>query len=190
MNQHSELTTEEISKAARYLMDARDALVASATGLSSSQWDFKPAPECWSIAEIVEHVVLVENRAQGVIGKMSDAPPPPTGWDAKQVDDFVLATIPGRLQKIQAPAPVTPTRRWSGAEALEHFIETRNHTIELLAAPALRGHVLPHPIFGPWEGYQWLLAAAGHSARHTLQIREVKARPDFPQDSATPPCAT
>jgi hypothetical protein len=54
-------------------------------------------------------------------------------------------------------------------------------TAELLSvARNLRGHVLPHPVFGPWDGYQWILAAGCHSARHTGQILEVKADPNFP----------
>jgi hypothetical protein len=30
------------------------------------------------------------------------------------------------------------------------------------------------------DGYQWILAVAAHSARHTQQILEVKADPKFP----------
>ena len=30
------------------------------------------------------------------------------------------------------------------------------------------------------DGYQWLLAAAAHTERHTKQILEVKANPNFP----------
>lgn len=50
----------------------------------------------------------------------------------------------------------------------------------LVEAPALRGHVIPHPFLGPWDGYQWILAAGAHGARHTAQIEEVKASAGFP----------
>jgi hypothetical protein len=40
---------------------------------------------------------------------------------------------------------------------------------------------MPNPFFGPWDGYQWLLAVASHTTRHTGQILEVKAHPNFPQ---------
>lgn len=45
----------------------------------------------------------------------------------------------------------------------------------------LRRHVIQHPAFGPLDGYEWVLAAAGHTARHTQQILEVKADPTFPR---------
>jgi hypothetical protein len=40
--------------------------------------------------------------------------------------------------------------------------------------------VIPHPFFGFWDGYHWLLAAAAHGSRHAGQIAEIKSHPDFP----------
>jgi hypothetical protein len=31
------------------------------------------------------------------------------------------------------------------------------------------------------DGYEWVLFVAGHSERHTKQINEVKADPNFPK---------
>ena len=45
----------------------------------------------------------------------------------------------------------------------------------------LRDHFFDHPVLGPMDGYQWLLLIATHSARHTAQIEEVKADPNFPK---------
>jgi hypothetical protein len=42
-----------------------------------------------------------------------------------------------------------------------------------------------HPVLGPLDGYEWILAAAAHSERHTKQILEVKADPNFPANRAT-----
>ena len=38
----------------------------------------------------------------------------------------------------------------------------------------------PHPFFGTLDLYQWVLLSAGHTARHTQQIEEVKRSPGFP----------
>ncbi|MCU1309306.1 MAG: hypothetical protein JWO20_431 [Candidatus Angelobacter sp.] len=172
---------EQIAKASRYLTETRDALVDSATTLSPSQWDFKPAPDRWSIAEIIEHVVLIEGRVHTIVGKMDEAPLCDPDCNLAQIEDFILAEVPQRSTKLQAPPHVSPTRRWAGPEALAHFSESREKTIQLLATSVLRGHVVPHPIFGPWDGYQWLLAAAAHSSRHTDEIREVKADSNYPR---------
>jgi hypothetical protein len=45
----------------------------------------------------------------------------------------------------------------------------------------LRAHAAPHPAFGPLDAHQWILLVAGHSARHTLQIEEVKTAAGYPK---------
>lgn len=176
---NAELTEEEIDKASRYLSETRDALVDSVSGLSAAQWDWKPGAECWSIGDIVEHVALIEDRVHMVIGKMGEAPGVPEDFRRQEMDEAVLREVPNRATKVMAPAPVMPTQRWSGPEALQRFVRSREETRALLGAPCLRGRVVPHPLMGLWEGYHWILAAGAHSARHTEQIREVKSSPSF-----------
>jgi uncharacterized damage-inducible protein DinB len=175
------LSAREISRATEYLNSTRDALLAAVTGLDASQWDFKPMPVQWSIAEILEHIAIVENRVHSLIGRMKDAPPAEAGRNDAQIDEFVIAAVPQRSTKFEAPPQILPSHQWTPAETLERFTGSRAHTIHLLLnAPFLRGHVAPHPVFGPWDGYQWILAAAGHAARHTEQIQEVKGCIGFP----------
>jgi len=38
------------------------------------------------------------------------------------------------------------------------------------------------PAIGTLDGYQWILLISGHERRHTLQILEVKADPNFPKN--------
>jgi hypothetical protein len=175
------LTTEEIVTASRHLAVARGYLFESVSGLSAAQWNFRPDHDNWSIAEILEHLVLIEGRVHAIIGNMIDCPEAEPGHKEKEVDDFIINEVPKRSIKVKASEPVCPADRWTGPEALESFIASREETMQLLAAPLLRGRVRPHPIFGPWDGYQWLLAVASHTMRHTGQICEVKAHPNFPQ---------
>jgi DinB superfamily len=175
------LTTEEITRAARHLSVTRGYLVETVSGLSTAQWDFKPDDDTWSIAENLEHLVLIEGRVHAIIANMRNAPEPASSEGQIEMDTIVLNEVPKRSIKVKAPAPVCPANRWSGVEALQSFIAVREQTMQLLAAPLLRGRVMPHPLFGPWDGYQWLLAAGSHTARHTEQIREVKADRNFPQ---------
>jgi hypothetical protein len=59
---------------------------------------------------------------------------------------------------------------------------------ELLESPDLRQHMIEAPpikavskgAFDSMDGYQWVLAAAAHTERHTKQILEVKADAKFP----------
>jgi DinB superfamily len=181
-----DLTHEHLARADSYLCATRDALLASTTDLSPEQWNFKPAPDRWSIAEIVEHIGLAEHRVHGIIEKMRDAPRcQDGGWQAR-MDEVILTEVPKRSSRVEAPEWMRPTDGHKDARVIEHFLQGRKRTIELLSASPLRGHVIPHPILGPWDGYQWLLAAGAHSARHTDQIREVKADPRFPRRPGEP----
>jgi hypothetical protein len=46
----------------------------------------------------------------------------------------------------------------------------------------LRGHFGDHPLLlKTMDGYQWVLRLATQSRRHTLQIEEVRANPNFPK---------
>jgi hypothetical protein len=174
------LTTDEITRASRHLSVTRGYLIESVSGLSTPQWVFKPADDVWSIAENLEHIVLVESAINGIIERMSEGPESPAGEKRSDMDEFILNEIPKRSRKGKSPPGAVPTGRWSGLEALQRFIHCRGESDRLLVTRRMRGPVFPHPLFGPWDGYQWLLSSASHGARHTGQIREVKANPNFP----------
>jgi DinB superfamily len=175
------LTAEQITKASRHLSVTRGFLIESVSGLSAAQWDFKPADDTWSIAENMEHIVLIESGIHAIIESMSDAPEAAPAGNRLEMDDFILYEVPKRSRKGKSRAQAYPTHRWTGPEALHLFMERREQSIRLLVSRRLRDHVVAHPLFGPWDGYQWLLAAASHGARHTAQICEVKGHERFPR---------
>src|SRR5260370_1181847 len=98
-----------------YLTQTRDALIEATKGLSEAQWKFKAGPDRWSIAEVVEHLALIEDMVLGILAKIGDAPAGPADRDPKQVDAFILAKVPDRSEKAQAPPQATPTARWTPA---------------------------------------------------------------------------
>ena len=175
------LTSAEHDFAVAYLTVTRDRLVDALKDLSDAQWNFKPYPERWSIAETMEHVAIVEARVQEIIKSMAQAPADAPDRDVKQVDAFVLVAVPMRHPRVKAPERISPLGGRTGRQALQDFLGNRARTVALLStAPHLRSRVVPHPILGPWDGYQWILAAGAHSARHTGQVLEVKEEPNFP----------
>jgi hypothetical protein len=73
-------------------------------------------------------------------------------------------------------------------EAAKAFTEARDKSIAYAKTTdaELRVHVGAGPA-GPMDAYQILLLMASHSARHTAQIREVEADPNFPKATADLP---
>jgi hypothetical protein len=176
------VTPEEKQKAQDYLASTKQGLLDSTKGLSEAQLNYKATPDRWSIAEVVEHLALTEEFIDAnVLANFEKAPAAPANRDFKQIDAKVLALIPDRSTKFQAPPPITPKDRWTLDQALAHFSAARAETLTFLeSTPDLRQHVIQHPAAGELDGYEWVLLVAAHTERHTKQIQEVKASPGYP----------
>ncbi len=178
------LTPEERDKALKYLQTTRANVVEATKGLSPAQWNFKPGPDRWSVAEVTEHIAAAEDFLMGMVTeKLMKAPARTEAEDVKAIDDLVLQRIPDRTTKAQAPEPLRPTNRYGSPEgSLKHFEESRAKTIEFLKnTNDLREHAVDSPFGKKLDGYEWVLFTAAHSERHTKQINEVKADPNFPK---------
>jgi hypothetical protein len=178
------LTQADRERGVQYLQQTRDAVVVAVRGLSEAQLKFKSAPDRWSVAETLEHIAKAEDFIfLNVTDKVLKSPAGPAGRDTAKIDALVLAMIPDRSHKAQAPPPLVPTSSWTPAESLDHFLKSRAKTIAFLeSTPDLREHAADSPLGQPLDAYEWLLFISAHSERHTKQIMEVKADPNFPKN--------
>ena len=117
------------------------------------------------------------------VNKVMKAPARPDGEDVKAIDEMVLQRIPDRSKKVNTTEPLRPTNRFGSPDAsLKHFEESRAKTIEFLKkTPDMRMHAVDSPLGKKLDAYEWVLFLAAHSERHTKQIEEVKADPNFPK---------
>jgi hypothetical protein len=178
------LSQADRERAMKYLEDTKQGVIDATKGLSPAQWNFKPGPDRWSVAEVTEHIAAAEDYLFGMVtAQVMTAPPRAAGEDVKPIDEMVIAAIPDRSQKRQAPEPLKPTNRFGSPEgSLKHFEESRAKTEDFLKkTDDLRAHAIDSPMGKKLDGYEWVLFIAGHSARHTKQILEVKADPNFPK---------
>jgi len=178
-----EVTQAEKDRAMQYLETTKKNVLEATKGLSDAQWNFKPAPDRWSVAQVMEHIAAAEDFIRGILKeKVMVAPAGETGRDLKKTDESVLAMVPDRTHKVQAPEPLVPTNRFGSPDgSVKHFMESRAATEEFLkTTPGLRDHVTDSPL-GKLDGYEFVLFIAAHSERHTKQINEVKADPNFPK---------
>jgi hypothetical protein len=173
-------------RALAYLESTKKGAVEATKGLSDAQWNFKAAPDRWSIAEVMEHLAAAEDMIRDmdqeqVMKGAAIAPRDPA--ELKKIDDNVLAQVPDRSHKMSAPEPLRPSNRFgSPADAEKHFLESRATTEQYLkTATDLRGHAIDSPMGVKLDGYEWILLIAAHSERHTKQMLEVKADPKFPK---------
>jgi hypothetical protein len=185
------LTAGELDQATRKVL--LDHLQKSSTyfqnevkGLTAEQWNFKPAPDVWSIAECAEHIALSEDFLRDMVEKKVLAAPasPERIAERKVQDDKILKMITDRSFKAKAPEVLQAGKQPIAPESmLQKFREGREKTIALATTrDDLREHAGPHFVLKELDGYQWLLYLSGHTVRHTEQIREIKSNPGFPKN--------
>jgi len=184
-----QLSESEREQAHVYLQQTRNGITGAIQGLSTAQWKFKPAADRWSIAEITEHVNFIFDLVLGARAQLSQAPPPPADRDHALVDSIVINQFPNRLKKFPAPERSHPDGRFaSPAAAIDLLTKSYTGLGEYVEAPDLRLHAaeaaplkaVTNGVHQVMDGYQWILAAAAHCERHTKQILEVRADPNFP----------
>jgi len=179
-----EVTPAEKDRALQYLETTKKGVLEATKGLSEAQWNFKPATDRWSVAQVMEHIAAAEDFIRdGLIKeKVMTSPAGEPGRDLKKTDEAVVMMVPDRSHKAQAPEPLVPSNRFGSPEgSVKHFAESRSATEDFLKSTAgLRDHVMDSPL-GKLDGYEFVLFIAAHSERHTKQINEVKADPNFPK---------
>lgn len=157
--------------------------LSSIEGLTDAQWNYKAAPDRWSIAECAEHIAAAESFLRPLIAESTKKTLAPDVLGSAHKDEILKKGLVDRTQKFKAPEPIMPTNRFgTPAAAVEAFRKARAETIALAAGDFdLRTQGDTHFIFGPLDANGWFLFLSGHSERHTLQIEEVKAAPGYPK---------
>ena len=181
-----QLSQEDKDKALLLLETTKNEVLDATKGLTPAQWNFKPAPDRWSIAECMEHIAAAEDYIRGNIVEKIMAAPAAPGRDVEKIDAGILSHVADRSQKVQAPEPLKPTNRFGTPQAaIDHFVESRAKTEEFVKNTAdLRAHAVPPPGQDngtKWDAYEFVLLIGAHSERHTKQMLEVKADPNFPK---------
>ena len=182
------LSQEERDKAIAELEGSKKMFLDATKGLSPAQWSFKSGPDRWSIAECADHIALSEAF---IFGRVTDGVlKTPLTPEKRSVttgkDEKLVVMLQDRSFKAKAPEPLDPTKTvMTPEESVKKFLESRAKTEEFIKTTQedLRDHMFDHPVpaIGTLDGYQWVLLISGHTRRHTLQILEVKADPNFPK---------
>ena len=108
--------------------------------------------------------------------------------DTSQVDllddEQVIGMVTDRSKTATAPDMLQPSGKYTNAsEAINDFHSARDTVLQYIhqtPIETMRTRISESPI-GSFDGYQSLLFIAAHAARHTLQIDEVMAHKQFPE---------
>jgi hypothetical protein len=157
------------------LEETRDSLTALVATIPSKDALVRIDPDCWSILEVIEHLVIVERVALLRLSSAEPAQPRPRNTARERE---LITRTQNRTTKVSAPEPARPTGRFTAADdALQAFLGARAKTIRFAQErePILTAIPLNHPVFGPITGAESLILIAAHTRRHMGQIREIAA---------------
>ena len=155
-------------------------------GLSPAQQVFRSDPDRWTIAEIVEHLSIVQEGMGKVTSKLLGEAEAAGAYSKPdhQIAPFSADFVPTRAdQRFTAPERVRPRGTASIADSLIKMEQDYARLQSLgprVEAVDLAPFTFPHPAFGDLTGYQWLALLGSHEQRHLEQIAEIKSSPGYP----------
>jgi len=141
--------------------------------LDSQQYSQAPAEGQWSVAEIVHHICLVEQRVTKELeGAITRAP---------QRVSFLRRFIPTaivsvRLVRVKAPKGMNPLDAPVKEVAVQNLNRARESLKALCASHSsdrFRNLIFKHPFLGELDGVAAVSFIGYHELRHYKQIREV-----------------
>jgi DinB family protein len=164
-----------LTSAAVHLKDAVDAVPRELRGV-------KPAPDKWSVVDVLEHLALVETSIARLIEKRGSegraagvGPETDTRTVLWTLDS---ARVLDRREPIAAHERVQPTggldadAAWAAVEKAQAAVRDAVTGVDGLALGQI---TYPHRSLGTLDLYQWITFTATHKMRHILQIREIGA---------------
>lgn len=181
MNAYATTLHPRLAELVDDLQRSRRALHACVAALSDAQRDAAPVGESWSVAQIVEHLAIVEGQVGRLLSnliKEAEA----TGERETETTSVLTSLdqfgVDVPTVRIPAPDRVQPKDGLSAHDALVRLDAVRDQLLRVIPRASglpLANVSFPHPALGPLNGYEWILLIAQHERRHTRQIEAVAA---------------
>ena len=133
----------------------------------------RPAEGEWSVAEIVHHLCLVEERVIKELEGAIARPPPRVGLFRRLIPTSIVSS---RLIRVKAPKAVKPLDAPAKEIGIQNLDRARSALKTLCATHGddrFRQLVFKHPFLGDIDGVATVSFVGYHEQRHYKQIREV-----------------
>ena len=173
----AELTALERQRLVAHLEMTAAWLADEVAGLSRSQLDFKPAPNAWSIMQVIEHLVLVGPIYWNDLQQAIKAPASERRSISSDAD-MLWYGIDRTNRETAIPSEDVKGRVRDLAAALADYRKHHARLVDYIKTTKddLRSRIVERQ---GCDAYQWALLISTHEQRHILQIREIKNHPRF-----------
>ncbi|HEY1951287.1 MAG TPA: DinB family protein [Gemmatimonadaceae bacterium] len=168
-----------------FVEEKRRELLDSVKGVPGETLCRKSTPDTWSVAEILDHLKMVESGVARLITKRVGQAKE-SGASEETSTSSVFQSFDPFARKLdssilQSPQGVKPRENIDISEALDGLASSREalRAAVLSADGVALGEIKhTHPILGELDLYQWLIFLGHHEGRHRKQIdRTLKSIP-------------
>jgi hypothetical protein len=158
----------------RHLENSRAKFLSVAQEVSDLNWRRSPAPDCWSAAEVIAHLGMVEETTIFGMKRLLRSATKPV--PLRKHFHLPLAVATWRGRKVCTPIPLDPKRVRDKQESLAGLVATREATVAFIEST--RGtdvslYHYEHPFLGTLNMCDWFRTIGYHELRHAKQIREL-----------------
>ncbi|HVN75159.1 MAG TPA: DinB family protein [Thermoanaerobaculaceae bacterium] len=177
----------ELAELADRLAGDLAAVLGAVSRLTQAQADWRPAPDRWSVGEVLHHLAI-SNRLFAVVARkltqkghregLVPAPGSRRSWPRSRWLSDASASGPVKNPDSATPTaglPVDDLRR--ELEATHLAVQGQIPALAGLDLDALR---MQHPLGFELNVFRWVDLAGAHERRHLAQIEAIMAAPGFP----------
>jgi hypothetical protein len=162
-----------MERALKRLDSVHQKLVSTVASLEPDVYSKRPAEGEWSVAEIVQHLCLVEARVIKELENGIAREPQRVGFFRRLIPTSIVSL---RLVRVKAPKAMNPLEAPARDLALQKFDQARSGLKALCATHSVerfRNLIFKHPFLGEIDGVATVSFIGYHEKRHYKQIREV-----------------
>jgi uncharacterized damage-inducible protein DinB len=153
-------------------------LHAAIAGVPTELRAAAPPSGGWSVAQIIQHVALIDSRIAMLIARGIAAAP--SAGEEPEADSVLqnrkVQAVLDRSRKVESQEMFIPSAEWSHAEGLQKLDEAHARLLEVVrsgAGKALTEIKHPHYLLGDLNLWEWMAFAGTHEARHAAQINDI-----------------
>lgn len=173
MKRETDANRHPMKRILQRLDSTHQTLRQAVSPLTPEVYSRQPAADEWSVAEIVHHVHLVEERVITELLHAVAKPPRRVGLLRRLIPTAIVSS---RLIRVKSPKAVSPLNAPAKEVGLENLDRTRSRLKDFCAlhgVERLRNVVFKHPFLGEIDGVATVSFLGYHEQRHYKQIQEV-----------------
>jgi hypothetical protein len=173
------MTTLERQRLLAHMEMTSSWLIDEISGLTPAQLAFRRAPEEWSIAQVIDHLLVVSPIYWADL-QAAVKSAPATGASRNSDADLLWYGIDRTFREKAIPAEVPKGQFKDLPAALAEYRKHHDRLVQYIRTTNddLRGRLVERQ---GSDAYQWALLISTHEQRHILQIREIKRDSRFPR---------